>query len=138
MLQSTEDLKEGFELPSLSKEVSLDKLKIFSALTGKSLHTDEQVAKEFGFPRAVAQGLMSYIYLTEALVRFFGKDWLKGGILETAFLKLIFDGDTILTKAIVHSKHMEGQALRVNLDVFCENQHGENVTAGTATVLVDR
>jgi len=133
---ASEKLVEGFELPSLSKKVTLDKMKVFSAALGKSIHTDEETAKKSGFPRPLTQGLMYYIYVTEVLVRFFGEDWLRRGKIETAFLKPVFDGDTLSTKVVVNSKHLEGSAERINLDVSCENQRGEIVIAGTATVLV--
>ena len=111
-------------------------MKVFSASTGKSFHTDEETAKKFGFPKAVAQGLITYVYLVEVLVRFFGEGWLRAGKMETAFLKPVFDGDIISTKVVVRSKQREGSAERVNLDVSCENQKGETVTAGTATLLI--
>ncbi len=135
MKVDAEDLKDGYELPSISKAVTLDKMKVFLALSGKNIHTDEEAARRFGLPKAVAQGLMSYTYLTEVLVRFFGEDWLRRGKMEVAFLKPIFDEDTISTKVVVRSKEVEASALRITLDVSCENQHGKMTTVGTASVL---
>ena len=135
MKVATEDLKEGYELPSVSKAVILDKMKVFSAWSGRSIHTDGEVAKKFGLPGVPAQGLVVYAYLVEILVKFFGSDWLTGGKIDVAYTKPIFVGDTISTKAIVQSKQIEDTGIRVAIDVSCENQNGETVAAGTASVL---
>ena len=136
MKVTAEDLKEGYELPSVSKAVTVDKLKVFSAWSGKSLHADEEEAKKFGLPTVLAHGVLSNVYLMEALVKFFGADWLSSGKMDIASLKPVFAGDTVSTKVVIRSKQAEGGGIKVGLDVSCENQRGETVSAGTTSVLV--
>ena len=44
--------------------------------------------------------------------------------------------DEIITKGIVREKIAEGDAIRLFLEVWCENQHSEKVIVGTASGFV--
>ena len=122
----------GYELPSLCKVVTLDKMRKFSAWHGKTIHVDEELALQVGLPGPIAEGLMSYAYLMEVMLSFFGESWLRGGVLSVNFLGYVLPGDTITARAVVMSRETEESRDRIGLQVWCENQRGEKVVAGTA------
>ena len=84
-----------------------------------------------------AQGRYPVGYISERMMDFFGKGWVQGGNLEVSLVKGIFPGDTITVKGIITEKIPEGDAIRLVLDVWLENQAGEPATAGIASGLVE-
>ncbi len=127
-------VRAGYELASVTKRVEFEKMKVFSAWSGISDHTSDEEARAVGLPKAMAQGLMSYMYLTEIMVRSFGQDWLRGGKMNVAFLKPVLRGSVITARAAVRSTETLDSGLKVDLDVSCVNQDGELTAAGSAMV----
>jgi acyl dehydratase len=74
-------------------------------------------------------------YFGELLVKFFGLGYL-GGTLSLAIIRSAWPDDVITVKGTVREKTIEGEKVRLMLDVWCENQHGEKVMVGTASGLV--
>jgi acyl dehydratase len=109
---------------------------VFDGRDTINIHTDDETARRAGLPRAVAQGRYPIAYLSEYALAFFGLGWLRGGRIDVRLAKPIFPGDTIAVKARVADRSVEGASVRVELDVWLENQHGECVTAGAASGLV--
>lgn len=107
-----------------------------NAKRGQSIHTDPAVAKAKGFPRSVAQGLMSADYISELMTNEFGRSWLRHGRLSVAFVRPVICGDSLTAHAALRGEEAEGGLTRRVFDVWCENQRGETVTAGTAGVLL--
>ena len=52
------------------------------------------------------------------------------------FIAIVDVGDRVLSKAIIRSKEEESGGVRFNLEVWCENQHGNKVAVGSASCLV--
>ena len=131
-----EKMEAGYELPFLMKFVTFEKMCQFSGDLGVSQHTDIEFSKQFGRPTAIAQGLMSHLYLTEVLTRAFGRKWLEGGRQTSNFIQSVFIGDTLYVKAKVKGKKTEGGRTRLELETWCENQRGQVVTAGSASLII--
>jgi len=113
------------------------KIEAYSRVEGEvSIHTDEELAKGVGLPGTVAAGLMLVDYLSEMLTDFLGTGWIQGGRIAVSFIVPVRPGDEITARGVVRGKLSEGPATRLILDVWCENQRGEKVTAGTASGLV--
>jgi acyl dehydratase len=141
----TKDVHEGFEVTGSLKTVTEARVYAFSGgfpkgddWPKKTIHTNLEFAKNCGLPNRAASGAMFEGYLTELMIDSFGEDWLEMGKLSLKFIHIVSPGDTLISKAIVHSKEGEGSELRVTLDVWCENQHSEKVVVGTATGLIRR
>jgi len=126
----------GYQLPSLTKTITLEKMRAYSGWPRRSIHTDDEVARQGGLPRAVLQGIQNMTYLSEMLLKFFGQNWIKTGKISITFIGLVFPGDTMTTKAVVKEKVAEGKATRLVLDIWVENQKGERVVVGTASALM--
>ncbi|MDD4859522.1 MAG: MaoC family dehydratase [Dehalococcoidales bacterium] len=129
-------IEPGYKLPHLQKQIKIENIKLFSACTGKSFHTDPEIAKGMGLPNVIAQGLMGHIYIIEMLVRAFGRDFLETGKVSAKFIELVFPGDCLFVRGEVASKNQESNGLSVALNVWCERMWGQKTTVGTATVLI--
>lgn len=142
MIAAHKELPIGYELDPLSYEITQEKINIYSRYVfdgkdTKNIHTDDEVARKAGLPRTLAQGRYPVGYISERMLEFFGLGWMQGGKLDVALVKGIFPGDIITVKGVITDKQPEGNKVRLVLDVWLENQHGEQATAGVASGLVD-
>ncbi len=142
MIKAHKDLDIGDEIDPVTYEITQEKINIYSRYVfhgkdTKNIHTDDEIARSAGLPRALAQGRYPVGYISERMMDFFGQGWVQGGNLEVSLVKGIFPGDTITVKGIITEKIPEGDAVRLVLDVWLENQAGEPATAGIASGLVE-
>ncbi|MCZ6875114.1 MAG: MaoC family dehydratase [bacterium] len=142
MITAHQDLDIGHEIEPVTYEITQEKINIYSRYVfngrdTKNIHTDDEVARKAGLPQALAQGRYPIGYISERMVDFFGQGWLQGGRIEVSLVKGIFPGDTITVKGVITEKTPEGDKIRLVLDVWLENQHGEPATAGVASGLVE-
>jgi hypothetical protein len=66
-------------------------------------------------------------------------DWARGAQIKkfsTKFIRLIWPGDTLVCKGRVSDRHGENGRYAIELDVWAENQKGELVLKGNATLSV--
>jgi hypothetical protein len=125
------------------KKVSWERLWTFSGgpfnLTGwpkKNIHTDPEFAKSCGLPCMAASATQYMGYVAELMIDLFGVQWLSHGTNDLKFIAVVDAGDTLVTKAQIKSKEVQGIAARFTLDVWCENQKGAKVLVGSATGVV--
>jgi len=135
------ELDIGYEIEPVTYEITQEKINIYSrrVFDGRdtqNIHTDDEVARRAGLPRALAQGRYPIAYISERMLAFFGTGWIQGGKLDVTLVKGIYPGDTITVKGVITDKSPEDGAVRLVLDVWLENQHGEQATAGIASGLV--
>jgi len=122
-------------LPSLEKEISQRRIDAYSGVRPKSIHTDGSWARQKGFRAPLAQAMMSTAYVSEMMTRFLGTGFVKGGAMSMVFVKPVYAGDRLSVHGVVKEKRREGDATRVVVEVWCENQHGEKTAVGTASGL---
>jgi 3-hydroxybutyryl-CoA dehydratase len=122
-------------LPTLLKEISQRRIDAYSVVRPKSIHTDEDWARQRGFRAPLAQAMMSTAYVSEMMTRFLGTGFVKGGTMSMVFIKPVYAGDRLTVRGVVNEKRPEGGATRVVVEVWCENQHGEKTAVGTASGL---
>jgi 3-hydroxybutyryl-CoA dehydratase len=122
-------------LPALEKEISQRRIDTYSVVRPKSIHTDEDWARQRGFRAPLAQAMMSTAYVSEMMTRFLGAGFVKGGTISMVFIKPVYAGDRLTVRGVVKEKSPEGGATRVVAEVWCENQHGEKTAVGTASGL---
>lgn len=139
----TKDTEEGYEVSGSLKTVTSYRMWLhsggwprFTGWPAKNIHTDLEVAKRAGLPTRIASGTMSLGYLTELMIDLFGETWFRGGKMSYKFIRPVVMGNTVVTKARVQSKRVENSRIRFVLEVWCENQHGDKTTIGTATCLI--
>ena len=131
-----EEVTIGGELPQLVKDVSQRRIDAYSGVRPRYIHSDERWAWAKGFRTCLAQGMMSTAYVSEMMTRFVGAGFVKGGKLSMSFIKPVYAGDRLTVHGIIKEKHPEGNATRVVVEVWCENQDGEKTAVGTASGLI--
>jgi len=133
MAITAHEAQEGAELEGTIKVVTLERMRAFSGGPSRNIHTDEAFARQCGLPAPIASGVMSEGYLVALMLDVFGDAWLVTGRMELAFVRVVQPGDRLTPKAVVRQRQPQGAGVQLTLDVWCENQHGERVTAGVAT-----
>jgi acyl dehydratase len=126
----------GQVLPTLTKEVAQRRIDAYSTVRAKSIHTDEEWAKAKGFRAPLAQGMMSTAYVSQMMTALLGAGFVKGGTIAMAFTRPVYAGDQLTVHGVVKELRAEGDATRVVVDVWCENQDGEQTAVGTASGLL--
>ena len=123
-------------LPTLEKQISQRKIDVYSGVKPHSIHTDEAWARRKGFKAPLAQGMMSTAYVSEMMTAFLGAGFIKGGRMSMAFTQPVYAGDRLTVHGVVKETRAEGDATRVTVDVWCENQDGTTTAIGTASGLL--
>ncbi len=132
-----ENMDIGDALPERTHEVDWeDILKFNRYVTGgvdtKNIHTDDEVARKAGLPRAVATGRHPVSFITELMVDHLGFGFITGGEVDVSFVKPIFPGDVLTLQAVLKEKTLDQGATHYLFDVSLTNQEGAAVTVGTA------
>lgn len=125
----------GMELPPLIKELTQRKIDAYSGVRPRSIHTDAAWAQAKGFEAPLAQGMMSTAYVSELMTRLLGEGFVEGGSMSVKFIKPVYANDTLTVRGTVVDKAPEGNATRVTVEVWAENQHGDKTMVGTASGL---
>jgi len=123
-------LEAGAELEPISRALTLEDMVLFEPEGEKNIHTDDEVARAAGLPAAIAAGVQFMSYILDMLHREYGFQSVRGTVLDVRIREPVFAGDTVTARGRV----TEVQADSVSLEVWCENQRGGQVIAGTAQV----
>ena len=123
-------LEAGAELDPISRAVTLEDMALFEPEGERNIHTDDEVARAAGLPAAIAAGVQFMSYIFDMLYREYGFQSVRGTVLDVRIREPVFAGDTVTARGRV----TEVQADSVSLEVWCENQRGGQVIAGTAQV----
>ncbi len=132
-----ENVRVGDELPAMAKSpVDRVQLARFAGATNdfNPLYIDEVHAKGLGMPSVYAPSLLGMSFLGQLV-----GDWARGATLKkfsVKFIKMLWPGDTLVCKGRVSDRHGDGGKYFVELDVWAENQKGELVLKGLATMQV--
>lgn len=135
---TVEAVRVGHALPPLTKPIAQRRIDCYSGVRPKSIHTDPDWARAKGFPAPLAQGMMSTGYVSQMMVDFLGEGFVQGGRMSVKFIKPVIVGDTLTLRGVVRDLIAEGDATRVVVEVWCENQHGVKTMVGEASGLARR
>ena len=129
----------GTELPPLVKgPITKEHLKVYGPAAGdpNPMHTDEETARNAGYPGVFAHGMLSMGYLGELVVRAAGAGNVRR--MKARFAKLTWPGEVITCRGRVTAVRDEDNARLVECDVWTENQEGERKLVGSATLALAR
>jgi acyl dehydratase len=130
-----EDVEVGAELPPLVKgPVQQIQLTRYAGASGdfNPIHQDEAFARAAGMGGVFAHGMLTMGFVAQALT-----DWTGAGTvrkLGVRFIALVRLGDVITCRGRVLDKQAKNGDHRVTLEVWAENQRGEKVVTGLATL----
>ena len=132
-----ENVRVGDEIPAMAK-APVDRVQLarYAGATGDfhPLHVDEAYAKTLGMPSVYAPSPLGQGFLGQLIT-----DWARGAQIRrfsTKFIRIIWPGDTLVCKGRVSDRHGENGKYAIELDVWAENQKGELVLKGAATLMV--
>jgi acyl dehydratase len=130
-----DDVKVGDELPPLVKgPIAQIQLTRYAGASGdfNPIHQDEAFARAAGMGGVFAHGMLSMGFVAQAVT-----DWAGAGRvrkLGVRFAALVRPGDTVTCRGRVVATSQKDGVNLVELDVWAENQRGEKVVTGKATV----
>ena len=130
-----EDVKVGGELPPLVKgPIQQIQLTRYAGASGdfNPIHQDDEFAKAAGMGGVFAHGMLSMGFVAQVVT-----DWAGPGTVQklgVRFAELVRLKDVVTCRGRVLARSSKDDAHLVDLEVWAENQRGEKVVAGKATV----
>jgi acyl dehydratase len=100
------------------------------------LHLDDDFAKTAGYGGVFAHGALTLGFAVEGVQK-----WLENGRVlasQATFQKLVWPGDVLTAKGVVVGKNEKNGELRIDIDVWTENQNHDIVMKGQVTCLLWR
>ena len=132
-----EDVKVGDELPSLVKgPIQQIQLTRYAGASGdfNPIHQDDEFAKAAGMGGVFAHGMLSMGFVGQVVTDWAGPAAVRK--LGVRFAGLVRLKDTITCRGRVLAKSSKDDVNLVDLEVWAENQRGEKVVTGKATVVL--
>jgi len=127
-------ISEGAALPEFVRDVTQGDIRRYAEASGdyNPIHIDEAFAATTPLKGTIAHGMLVLAYLSEMLVRAFGKAWDSTGHLSVRFRSPARPGDRLTVSGRVESAKRDGGIVCVTCSVSCANQMGELVVSGDA------
>ena len=142
-LTEVRDLTPGKELPSATRILSKEEVLAYTnrdpefggrSAGKKNIHNDEETAKSYGIRGVVAGGIQTMPYIWNLFHENLGESWDRGGMLSVTFTNMVCGDDTLVTRAVVRAPKEGESEERIYFDTWMENQLGEKVIVGKASV----
>ena len=130
-----EDVNIGDEVPPFSRKTGFMNWNRFAAVNDEfvSIHMDDEAGRAAGFPDAIGMGRLQWSYLHNLL-----RDWLPpGGRIVAIRAQLRTPnrkGSTITAHGVVTAVRDEAGVRRIDLDVWIDDDRGNRLAPGSATV----
>ena len=129
------DIKVGDAIPSITKPaISHLQLALYAGAGAdhNPIHVDEEAAKAGGLPGIIAHGMLPLGFLGQLLTQWVPQRQVRS--LSARFVAMAFPGDVITCSGKVAGKRDEAGEKLVDLEIAAQNQKGENLQLGKATV----
>lgn len=130
-----EDVNEGDEIPSLTKNCSTQQLVVWAGGSGDfyQIHYDLNFAKSTGLDNIIVHGALKNAFLGQLL-----HDWVAPGGRVSEFgcqyRGMDYPNQDLVCRGVVTKKLVDGGRHIVELDIWTENPQGQKTTPGTARV----
>lgn len=130
-----EDIEVGEEIPTFVRQTDTMHWNRYAAVNDEFvyIHMDPDIAKAMGQPDVFGMGNLRLAYLHNMLRAWIGEE---GDIRRVGcqYRALNFRDDVLTSHGKITRKYEEGGEHLVDLDVWVENQKGDNTCPGVATV----
>jgi acyl dehydratase len=137
--QATSELTVGAEIPVFQRATGLQNWNRYAAVNDEfvDIHMDDDAGRAAGFPTAFGMGNLQWSYLHNMLRDWIGDD---GRIVR---LRCQFRSPNIRNQVVsAHGKitaiRDEGAETVVDLDIWTENDSGQAMAPGSATVAIPK
>ncbi|TME45307.1 MAG: dehydratase [Chloroflexi bacterium] len=131
------DLSSGTSLPELRKEpITKQQLVRYAGASGdfNLIHTDDETARQVGLEGVIAHGMLSMAFLGQYLCWLSGPESVRR--FEVRFVGIVRPGDVLTCRGRVKSVASKSADHEVLIQMWAENQRGEQVTVGDAEVMI--
>jgi len=134
-----EDVAVGVAIPPLQKKPSNTLLFLYSAVTWnpQRIHYDKEYALTEGYHDVIVHGPLRGAFLSQLLTRSKGEE----GTLKTLSYPsrdIAYVNELLTCKGAVTRRWIDNGQGYVECEVWVENEQGNRVTPGTATVILPR
>ena len=132
-----EDVQEGDEIPSLTKNCSTQQLVIWAGASGDfyQIHYDLNFARSTGLENIIVHGALKNAFLGQLL-----HDWVApGGQIRTfgcQYRGMDYPNQDLICRGIVTKKYEDAGQHVVELEIWSENPDGQKTTPGSAKVIL--
>lgn len=99
-------------------------------------HSNLEIAREWGFPEIVVQGVFNANLVSALLTRRFGAGWFAGGHLDLRFVNVIWRGDTVTARLAVREVVDEAPWGRALCEAWVAKADGTVTAIGSASARV--
>ena len=140
---SISDVAVGDGLPALVKPpITPEQLQRYANASGdfNPIHLDEAAARRVGLESVIAHGMLSMAFLGQFISQQIA-DIPDASIanLQVRFSSMVRLGDTITCQGKVQERKADADGhQRVTIECWAQNQRGDKVTTGEATVVLPR
>ena len=130
-----EDVEVGMAIPSLQKKPSNPLLFLYSAVTWnpQRIHYDKEYTLTEGYRDVIVHGPLRGAFLSQLLTRWIGEE---GTLKKLSYTNrdIAYVNELLTCKGTVTRKWIADGQGYVECEVWVENEQGDRVTPGTATV----
>jgi acyl dehydratase len=132
-----EDVQVGDEIPSLVKgPIQQIQLTRYAGASGdfNPIHQDDEFAKAAGMGGVFGHGMLTMGFVAQAVT-----DWVGAGRVRrigVRFTGLVRLEDVVTCRGRILGKSSKDDVNLIDLEIWAENQKGEKVVTGKATVAV--
>ncbi|MEC9344000.1 MAG: MaoC family dehydratase [Pseudomonadota bacterium] len=100
-----------------------------------TIHDDDDYARSQGLPGIIADGMVSTNWLLGLLIDVFGESVLERLKFSTKYVSPVHEDQIVIPCArVTRTVEEVSQGLRIELDVWCEDDNRKVLTAGKATI----
>lgn len=132
-----EDIKVGDAIPALTKPaISHLQLALYAGAGAdhNPIHVDEAAAKAGGLPGIIAHGMLPLGFLGQLLTQWVPQKQVRS--LSARFVAMAFPGDVVTCSGRIAGKREDAGEKLVDVDIAAQNQKGETIQSGKATVVL--
>ena len=136
--ENATDIEIGASIPPLSRgPVNRTQLALFAGASGdhNPIHLDDDVARAGGLDGVIVHGMLMMAILGQMLTGWTSQARVKK--FSSRFAAMAVPGDTIVCSGVVVGKREEDGERLADMEVRAENQDGNVLLKGAATVVVE-
>ncbi len=131
------EIKIGDMLPSTANgPITRTQLALFAGASGdpNPIHLDDEEAKASGLPGVIVHGMLMMAILAQMLTKWVPQNQVKA--FSNRFVAMAVPGDCITCSGSVVAKREEDGVRLVDLEIVAQNQNGDAMLKGVATVAI--
>jgi acyl dehydratase len=131
------ELVVGDEIPTFSRTTDLTNWNRFAAVNDEfvPIHADDEAGREAGFPGALGMGNLQWAYLHNLLRQWLG-DEICINRLSCQFRRPNLRGQTVTARGRIDAVRVLGDSVIIDLEVWIEDQGGNVLAPGFASVSI--